>query len=214
VSKHLAAIAVALALAVAGCSGGGDDDTGGEAGGDATSTSSTELEQASVDLEVTRADLVSPHAAKTSLDDGTRDAVRDVVQQLLLITSAGPLVEGKAGGGFADLFTADAGARAANQDRAAFFDEGVEDFGELTPVEARVGMSALAGSMDPKTALVVARYRWIVEGEHGDRIARTGELSLVPAQSSGETTWKIGAYTIGVTRDLGGESTTTTAVSP
>jgi hypothetical protein len=55
------------------------------------------------------------------------------VQDLLLITSAEPLAQGKAGGGFADLFTPDAGARAANHDRAVFFDEGVPTFGELDP---------------------------------------------------------------------------------
>jgi hypothetical protein len=214
VSNRLAAIAVVLALAVTACSGGDDDAPDADAGGDDTSTSSESFEQASVELEVTRADLVSPHAAKAALDAETRDAVQGVVEQLLLVTSAGPLVEGRAGGGFADLFTADAGARAANADRAAFFDEGVEDFGELTPVEARVGMSGLEGSMDTKTALVVARFRWIVAGEHGDRIARTGELSLVPAVlPSGEVAWKIGAYTIAVTRDLDGSSTTTTATT-
>ena len=205
---RLAACAFALALAVAACSGGGDDDDDA-AREDDTETSAAEFARASVELEVSRAELVSPHAAKSFLDVGTRDAVQDVVERLLLITSAGPLVEGKAGGGFAELFTDDAGARAANADRAVFFDEGVEDFGQLTPVEARVGMSALAGSMDPKTALVVARYVWTVEGDAGDRIARTGELSLVP---DGDT-WRIGAYTITVTRDLGGSSTTTTATS-
>jgi hypothetical protein len=203
------AAAVALALAVAACSGDDDGGEDGASGGDDTATSAAEFEHASVELDVTRAELVSPHAAKAALDAGTRDAVQDVVERLLLITSAGPLVEGKAGGGFADLFTADAGARAANADRAAFFDEGVEDFGELTPVEARVGMSGLVGLMDPKPKLVVARFRWIVDGAGGDHIERTGELSLVPAGD----TWKIGAYTIAVTRDLGGASTTTTASS-
>lgn len=205
------ACAFALALAVAGCSRDDDDDASRDV--DDTETSAAEFEHAAVALEVSRADLVSPHAPKTFLDVGTRDAVQDVVERLLLITSAGPLVEGKAGGGFADLFTDDAGARAANADRAVFFDEGITTdehaFGELTPVEARVGMSALAGSMDPATALVVARYVWTVEGASGDRIARTGELSLVP---DGDT-WKIGAYTITVTRDLAGTSTTTTATS-
>lgn len=205
---RLAACAFALALAVTACSGGDDDDRASRE--DDTETSAAEFARASVELEVSRAELVSPHAAKSFLDVGTRDAVRDVVERLLLITSAGPLVEGKAGGGFADLFTDDAGARAANADRAVFFDEGVEDFGQLTPVEGRVGMSALAGSMDPATALVVARYVWTVEGESGDRIARTGELSLVPDGGA----WKIGAYTITVTRDLGGTSTTTTATTP
>jgi hypothetical protein len=210
VPKRLQSLVVALALAVAACSGdsGGDDGTG-DAGGDDRSTSSAELAEASVELELTRGELVSPHAPKAYLDAGTTESIKGVVERLLLVTSAGPLVDGKAGGGFADLFTDDAGARAANADRAAFFDEGVEDFGELTPVEARVGMSALAGSMDPKAALVVARYRWIVEGASGDRITRFGELSLIPAGDG----WKIGAYAISVTRDLGGTSTTTTATS-
>lgn len=195
--------AAVLALSVAACS---DDD---DAGDRDTESSAEEFVRASVDLDVTRAELVSPHAPKAALDAGTRDAVASVVENLLLITSAAPLVEGKAGGGFADLFTPDAGARAANADRAVFFDEGVEDFGDLTPVESRVGLTGLAGSLDPRTELVVARFVWTVAGERGDRIARTGELSLVPDDGA----WKIGAYTIAVTRTIGRTSTTTTATS-
>lgn len=197
-------LAAVLALSVAACTGGDD-----EASERDTETSAEEFVRASVDLDVSRAELVSPHAPKGALDAGTRDAVAKVVEHLLLVTSAGPLVEGKAGAGFANLFTPDAGARAANADRAVFFDEGVEDFGELTPVESRVGLTGLAGSLDPSTTLVVARFVWTVEGERGDRIARTGELSLVPDDGA----WKIGAYTIAVTRTIGQTSTTTTATS-
>jgi hypothetical protein len=204
------AVAVALALAVTGCSGGDDDDS--DAGKpDDTETSSSAMTKAAVELEVKGADLVSPHKARGFLEADTRDAVTGVVRDLLLITSATPLVEGKAGGGFADLFTPDAGARAANHDRPVFFDEGVPSFGELDPKTATVSLTGLAGSMDPKTALVVATYTWDVGStEHpGDRIVRTGELSLIPVDGQ----WKIGAYTIAVTRTVDDETTTTTATS-
>jgi hypothetical protein len=136
--------------------------------------------------------------------------VRAVVERLLLVTSAGPLVEGKAGGGFAGLFTPDAGARAANHDRDVFFDEGVR-LGELNEREARVGLTGLAGSMDPATSLVVAKYVWDVTSAErpDDRVRRIGELSLVPVGGA----WKIGAYTVVVTRTIDDSTTTTTATS-
>ena len=204
---RLAAIAVAFALAVSGCSGGDDDDDAT----DDTDTSSTEFERASVELEVTRAHLVSPHQARRDLDAATRDAVTGVVEDLLLVTSATPLVEGKTGGGFADLFTADAGARAANTDRAAIFDEGVPRFGELTTETATVAMTGLAGSMDPATELVIATFRWDVRSAERpkDRIVREGQLHLVPDDGD----WKIGAYTIVVTRTVDESTTTTTATT-
>jgi hypothetical protein len=76
-------------------------------------------------------------------------------------------------------------------------------------------MTGLAGSEDPKTALVVATYTWDVSSaEHpGDRVVRTGELSLVPSSAAGKTTWRIGAYTIAVERTVGDETTTTTATT-
>ena len=175
---RLVATAVVLALAVIGCSGGDDDD----AARDDTKTSSAEFEHAAVELEVTSAELVSPHQPLGPLEEKTSMAVTGVVDDLLLITSAGPLVEGKARGGFAKLFTPDAGARAAGPDRAVFFDEGVPRFGKLKPEEATVQLTALAGSMDPATALVVAKFAWKVASTDrpGDRVEREGELQLVP----------------------------------
>jgi hypothetical protein len=207
---RLIAGAVALALTVTACSGGGDDDD--TAQDDETETSGTEFVRASVDLELTRAELVSPHQARSDLDATTRDAVVGVVEDLLLITSAQPLVEGKTGGGFADLFTPDAGERAANDDRAAFFDEGVPRFGEIETEAATLAMTGLAGSMDPATQLVIATFRWDVTStaRPADRIVREGQLSLVPDDAG---VWRIGAYTLVVTRTVDESTTTTTAAS-
>jgi hypothetical protein len=198
--------AAALALSVSACSGGDDDEAKPD-----TETSAAEFDLPVVELELTRAELVSPHAPKSYLDAETTEAVTDVVERLLLVTSAGPLAEGKAGGGFPDLFTPDAGARAAGDDRAVFFDEGVRRFGTLKLVTATIGMTGLAGTMDPATGVVVATYEWTVDStEHpGDRVARRGEISLVPDGKD----WKIGAYTIVVTRTVDRASTTTTASS-
>jgi hypothetical protein len=196
------ALAVVLALSVTACSGGDDDDA---------ESTTTSVPKAAVALDVTRAELVSPHQAKAPLDDGVRDDVAGVVEDLLLVTSAEPLVAGKAGGGFADLFTPDAAARAANEDREVFFDEGVPAFGRLRPTTKTIEMTGLAGTDDPAAALVVARYAWTVESaaNPGDRIVRTGELSLVP----GGDGWRIGAYTIVVTRTIADTTTTTTAAT-
>lgn len=203
---RLAAVAVALALAVTGCS---DDD---DAKDDDTETSSAEFAKPEVELALTKADLVSPHRALSPIDDATKRAVTGVVEDLLLITSAGPLSAGKAGGGFADLFTADAGARAAGPDRDVVFDEEVPGFGELRQERANLELMALAGSMDPATSLVVAVYDWAVTSVErpSDRIERTGELHLI--RDGGE--WKIGAYVLAVTRTVDGETTTTTAEKP
>jgi len=207
--RRLAAIAVALALAVAGCSGGGGDN--GKSGDD-TESSSAEFDKPTVDLAVGTAELVSPHQALGPLDDATKKAVTDVVDKLVLLTSAQPLALGKAGGGFAKLFTPDAGARAAGPDRAVMFDEGVASFGELQPEEATLQLTGLAGTMDPATALVIAKFRWNVTSKKrpGDRIVREGELQLIPDDGQ----WKIGAYTLVVTRTIGADTTTTTAKTP
>ena len=206
--KRLAAIAVALALAVTGCSG--DDDDGKKE--DDTDTSSSAFAKPAVELTVGKTELVSPHQALGPLDEPTTKAVTKVVEDLLLITSAGPLSAGKAGGGFADLFTPDAGARAAGTDRKVVFDEEVPVFGELKAEEASLELTGLAGSMDPATALVVARYRWTVTSVErpADRIAREGELQLVRKDGA----WKIAAYGFIVKRTVAGETTTTTAKKP
>lgn len=206
---RFAAVAVALALAVTGCSG--DDDDGEDATRDDTETSSTEFERPTVELTVGRAELVSPHAAMGPLDEPTKTAVTGVVEDLLLVTSAEPLGVGKAGGGFADLFTPDAGARAAGTDRSVFFDEGVPIFGELDAEEATLELTGLAGSMDPATALVIAKYRWNVTSAErpADRVVREGELHLIPDGDA----WRIGAYTIVVTRTVDDTTTTTTATT-
>ena len=202
---RLASVAVALALAVTGCSGGDDDD---DTSSDAD-TSSAEFAKADVELSVTKADLVSPHQPLSPLDSGTKTAVTGVVEDLLQITSAGPLSVGRAGGGFADLFTPDAGARASGADRDVVFDEEVPRFGELRQETSTLELMGLAGSMDPATSLVVAVYHWTVASVErpSDRIERKGELHLI--RDGGE--WKIGAYVLAVTRTVDGETTTTTA---
>ena len=141
------------ALAVTGCSGGGDSATKKK---DDTEASSAEFTRAAVRLAVSKAELVSPHAKLGPLEQNTTDDVVAVVQQLLLVTSARPLVEGRSSGTLTDLFTKDAAAHAAGQDRPVFFDDGLPRFGTLTPVASRVMLTGLAGTQDPSTALVIA----------------------------------------------------------
>ena len=205
--RRIGAVAFVAALAVAGCSSG--DDSAKKK--DDTKTSSAEFTHAAVQLGVSKAELVSPHAALGPLEQETTDAVVAIVQELLLETSAKPLIEGKPGTKLAPLFTADAGARASGPDRKAFFDDAVGTFGPLTPKAARVRLTGLAGSADPKTSLVVAKYVWDVTSTKrpADRVTRNGELSLVKVNNEG----KIAAYDITVTRTVDSETTTTTAAS-
>jgi hypothetical protein len=198
----LAALAVAAALVV-GCSGGDDDDAG-------STTTTTQAPRPTVDLEVLRADLVSPHAALGPLDATTTEDVVNVVEKLLLVASAGPLVAGTPGGGFGELFTAQAAARAEGADRDAFFDEGVPSFGRrLRPAASPIELTGLAGSTDPAPAVVVARFVWDVGSTSpaGNRVARSGELSLLPVGGG----WRIAAYSVTVQRTVDAVTTTTTA---
>lgn len=199
----MTAVVLASALALAACSGGDDEDDARE------ETSSTSFEQPSVALEVRSADLVSTHAARAALPSEVTSEITEMIEQLLLITSAEPLTLGEAGGGFADLFTPDAGAQAAGEDRAAIFDEGLPSFGALEPDDASIGITALNGAMSTEAAFAVVDLQWDVGGTRnpGDRIVRTGELSLV----RGEGGWKIAAYDLHVERTIADETTTTTA---
>jgi len=203
---RLLGVALVAALTVTGCSGGGDSAAKKK---DQTEASSAEFTHAAVRLAVSGADRVSPHAKLGRLEDSTTADVVAVVQQLLLVTSAKPLVEGTAGRGLAELFTRDAGARAAGQDRHVFFDDSLPRFGVLTPVASRLHLTGLAGTQDPSTALVIARFLWDVtsKAHPADRVTRDGELSLVKVGGG----WRIGAYTITVTRSVDGSTTTTTA---
>ena len=65
--------------------------------------------------------------------------------------------------------------------------------------------------MDPATALVVASFVWDVASKlhPGDRVTRTGELSLIPVDG----TWRIAAYKVTVKRTIDSITTTTTATS-
>ena len=200
----LTAVALAVLLAV-GCSG---DDSSSKNKDDAQS-SSAEFTKPKIALDVKRAELVSPHKEQGALEGKTKFATADLVQKLLLVTSADPLTSGKPGKGFADLFTPDAGARAAGVDRATIFDEGLPSFGQLKQKQASVVLTGLAGTMDPKTSFVVAHFTWDVGStQHpGDRVVRSGDLSLIPVDGH----WRVAAYDITVTRTIADETTTTTA---
>lgn len=203
--KMTAVVLALLALLGAACSGGDDDEN------TADETSSTSFEQPSVALDVRSADLVSTHAARGPLPADVTSEITELVEELLTITSAEPLTLGEAGAGFADLFTPDAGAAAAGEDRAAIFDEGLPSFGTLEPANTSIAITALNGAMSTEAAFAVVDLQWDVRGSRNatDRVVRTGELSLV----RGETGWKIAAYDLHVERTIADETTTTTASS-
>lgn len=201
----MTAVVLVTALALAACSGDDGDENVRE------ETSSTSYEQLSVALEVRSADLVSTHAARGPLPAEVTSAITEVVERLLLITSAEPLITGEAGAGFADLFTPDAGAAAAGGDRAAIFDEGLPSFGALEPANTSIAITALNGAMSTEAAFAVVDLQWDVGGTRNpsDRIVRTGELSLV----LGDDGWKVAAYDLHVERTIADETTTTSATA-
>jgi hypothetical protein len=201
----MTAVVLASALALAACSDGDDAEDARE------ETSSTSYEQPTVALEIRSADLVSTHAARAPLAPDVASEITEVIEQLLLITSAEPLTVGEAGAGFAELFTPDAGAQAGGEDRAAIFDEGLPSFGALEPANASIAITALNGAMSTEAAFAVVDLQWDVGGtrDPGDRIIRTGELSLV----RGDGGWKIAAYDLHVKRTIADDTTTTTARS-
>ena len=202
----MTAVVLASALALAACSGGGDGDDDAR-----EETSSTSFEKPAVALDVRSADLVSTHAARAPLPADVTSEITELVEDLLLITSAGPLTLGEAGAGFADLFTPDAGAVAAGEDRAAIFDEGLPSFGSLEPANTSIAITALNGAMSTEAAFAVVDLQWDVHGtaNPGDRVVRTGELSLV----RGDGGWKIAAYDLHVKRTIADETTTTSATT-
>lgn len=208
--KRISATAFAVALAVTACSGGGSSS----AGHPSTKRSTTELARASSKLALGRAELVSPHQVLGPLDPATSDAVVAVVQRFVRVASSVPLASGgvaRTGRRFSALFTPDAATRAAREDRAALVDDSLPPFGAIKPTAARVALTGLAGPSSPTAAFVVARLVWDVRSvDHpGDRVVRTGELSLIPVGG----TWKIAAYDVVVKRTIDGVTTTTTAKS-
>lgn len=200
----MTAVVLALLVLLGACSGGDEDENTAE------ETSSTSFERPVVALEIRNADLVSTHAARSPLPAEVTSEITDIVERLLVITSAEPLTLGDAGD-VAPLFTPDAAAQAAFDDRAAIFDEGLPSFGQLEARNTSIAITALNGPMSTEAAFAVVDLQWDVRGSRNptDRVVRTGELSLV----KGEDGWKIAAYDLHVERTIGDETTTTTAAS-
>jgi hypothetical protein len=161
-----------------------------------------------LDLQLVGADVVSPLRPMAPLDPATADAVLEAVQAAFDATVVEPLREGVLGD-VAGTFTTDAAQRAVFVDAGAIIDAGL---GKPSPIKLERGdvqLTALAGE-DDQLAVVAARIDWDVSSPARDlRIRRSGELTLVPAFGH----WFVGAYTVFTERTVGGETTTTTAVS-
>lgn len=198
--RSLAALLVAL-LALAGCSSDSDEP---QAKPGASSTSAGDL-----DLDVFAAEVVSAQHERQQLPAAARRQALRVLQRTFDATVVEPLTTGK-GGDLAQLFTADANARATGPDRGAVFDEGFAPLDQLVGTTTSVALTGLAGD-DGAPALLVAKIDWDVrDAADAVRVRRVGELTLVPAFG----TWVVGAYTLLVSRTAGGETTTTTGATP
>lgn len=191
-----------VGLIAAGCSG--DDEPKARPG-----ISQQRADATPVVLQITAADLVSPHQARGPLDAPTADAALAVVQKTFDATVVKPLRQGK-GGSLQSVFTDDAAARATGPDRAVVFDEGAGRVNTLVADKADVRLTGMHGAT-PQTELVVAAIDWDVRSADGSvRVKRVGELSLIPVFG----TWMVGGYSIVTSRTAGGETTTTTAATP
>lgn len=192
---------LAALLVLAGCSSGSDEP---RAKPGASSISAGDL-----DLDVFAAEVVSPHQERQQLPAASRRQALRVLQRTFDATVVDPLTKGR-GGDLAELFTADAAARATGADRPAMFDEGFAPVEELIGTSTSVALTALAGD-DGAPAMLVAKLDWDVRSvDDAVRVRRVGELTLLPVFG----TWLVGAYTVLVSRTAGGETTTTTAATP
>ena len=197
------AVALVAGLAAAGCSSGSDEPQA------RPGVSQQRAEAGALDLDVTAAEVVSPHQAKGPLDGPTREAVLATLQKTFDATVVGPLRDGDAGS-LRSLFTDDAAERATGPDRAAVFDDIAGPVDELVVDKANVRLTGLHGDK-AEAALVVAKIDWDVRSADGSvRVRRIGELSLIPVFG----TWLVGAYSVITSRTADGDTTTTTAATP
>lgn len=162
----------------------------------------------STDLQLVGADVVSPHRPMAPLDPATAEAVMNGVQAAFDATVVSPLRDGVLGD-ITAAFTADAAQRAVYVDAAAVIDAGIVKPAPIRLDKGDVQLTALAGE-DDRPAVVAARIEWdVVSPRRKLRVQRSGELTLVPAFGH----WFVGAYTVVTARTVGGETTSTTAVS-
>lgn len=197
------AVALVAGLTLAGCSSGSDEPQA------RPGISQQRADAAALELDVTAAEVVSPHQARGPLEGPTREAVLATLQKTFDATVVQALRDGR-GGSLQELFTGDAAERAAGPDRAALFDEDAGPVDELVLDKANVRLTGLHGET-ADAALVVAKIDWDVRSADGSiRVQRIGELSLIPVFGS----WLVGAYTVITNRTAGGETTTTTAATP
>ena len=200
--RSLAAALVA-GLAAAGCSSGSDEPQA------RPGISQQRAKAGALDLDVTAAELISPHQARGPLDGPTREAVLATLQKTFDATVVGPLRDGKPGS-LRSLFTENAFERATGIDQVAVFDDTLPRVDELVVDKANVRLTGLHGSK-AEAALVVAKIDWDVRSADGTvRVKRIGELSLIPVLG----TWLVGAYSVITSRTAGGETTATTAATP
>lgn len=197
------AVALVAGLTLAGCSSGSDEPQA------RPGISQQRADAAALELDVTAAEVVSPHQARGPLEGPTREAVLATLQKTFDATVVQALRDGR-GGSLQELFTGDAAERAAGADRAALFDDDAGPVDELVVDKANVRLTGLHGATT-EAALVVAKIDWDVRSADGSvRVQRIGELSLIPVFGS----WLVGAYTVITNRTAGGETTTTTAATP
>lgn len=193
------ALAIALVLALAACSG--DSDPPRPAARPKAGSLLT--------VKITAADVTATVQPAPTFPDDLRAAVTRVLDRYLDVAVEAPLTSGKpAGKVVGDLFTGPARARLTTTDRKALLDEGLDAAPGLRRGRAEAALTALAlpdGSIQVVVAHLTAELGNGTVAK-GLRVSRSADFTIV----LDGTAWRIDAYDVAVTRQVPGPAPTTT----
>jgi hypothetical protein len=168
--------------------------------------SSPKRDAAPVNVEVT----VGPTSVANvgdpiEISQDQRAAVTRALTTYVRSATADPLSRGQLGGDLELVFDAGALAAATGPDRAALLDEGLPT-GKTTITPITTTLNALGGS-DNRLAVIAATLAVdaSTETKQGPvTVTRNAMFAFTPDGN----TWKVNAYDVTVTRDVGGKTST------
>jgi hypothetical protein len=198
-----------LALVTVSCGGGGDDESEAK-----TETSTTVTTEPPLEFELERGEAVVASAGgDVALDDKVQQAVVDASQKYIELAVLGPIVNGKIGKGYGNLFDAAVKGAATGADRAALTDEDIPKATETPTVTAApVRVDAIADATG-QVLLLATTFDVDVRAEtkNGEMsVIRNNELTFAPGPNG---KWLITAYRVSAERDLPKAKTTTSTAA-
>lgn len=203
----MCALAVALAMSVAACSGGGKKKGGADT---STTKPSPALAVSTAVLKVGKVDVESAGPQDAQVDKDTAKAVLTAAQAYIDDAIFAPLKTFKLGAGYGALF--DKGVRndATGPDRAALTELAVGKVPSFTTKATPVELSALFGTLG-ELQYVATNFKLTLQTRGGQgRLVITHEIELTFAKTG--KTWLVTAYRVQTVRKTPkGATTTTTA---